>query len=178
MFPSVVETISPRLNGLLHSGTPTSPSDVEFAIERVGADMEQINAACVFGSPGLKDNDEPVAVFTECRKQMLSTRPVYEDFRARVEQFERAWALEKSQRSVPAECREGIDKLNPLLDSYLQLKGEELDMLQSVKPETSTRIEIGKAFRRLGELEGAQVAHTLNFKPDELTRIEMACKGF
>jgi hypothetical protein len=178
MFPSFIERISPRLNDLLHSETPTTTSDIEFNLTRIAADMKQIDAACLPGTPGLKDNDEPVAVFTECRRQILSTRPAYDDLKLRFEQFERAWGVEKSQRSVPADCREGIDGLYPHLDSIIQLKREEYDMLQSVNPETATRIEMGKAMRRLGEIEGAQVAQEQNFKPDELTRIEGGCKGF
>ena len=86
--------------------------------------------------------------------------------------------MEKSQRSIPPECRGGIDALYPHLDSYLQLKGEEFDMLQSLKLETATRVEMGHAARRMADLERAQVAHILNFNPGEISRIEKACNGF
>ncbi len=79
---------------------------------------------------------------------------------------------------VPVECREGIDALFPHLGSYIQLKGTELDMLQSVKPETATRAEMGQAARRMAELERAQVAELLTFNLDKIDRIEKACKGF
>ncbi len=62
------------------------------------------------------------------------------------------------------------------LDGFARTEGEKFEMLQALKPETATRMELGKSARRLAELESSQVALILTFDEEKITRIENACR--
>jgi hypothetical protein len=168
----------PRLNEYLHSGTPSTQSDVEYLVAHFLSDAQRLDTLCVTDISSLRDENDALRFFKECRAQILAAKPIVDDMHARFEPIKTAWANEQKERVVPADCRNAFDTVFLKVGTYLSVWDREIAMFESVDPDSAKREDLGKAARRMAELEEAAVAALNALKEADPKFAKDACKGY
>jgi hypothetical protein len=169
-----VDRYFPKLNKYLHSGTPSTQSDLEYLVAHFGSDAYRLNKLCLPDNPpALRSVEEAVVFVKDCRAQMLAAKPVLDDLHVRFQQLKAAEAQETAQQSVPPECTNVVERVNRSFESYLALEDRTFAEWQSIDldltdPHSAKAKGVGEALRRLAGLEQGGAAATL----DELKGID------
>ncbi len=174
----VIDKYFPALNRFIHSGTPTTQSDVEYLVARFLSDAGRLDTLCVPDISSLRDENDAVRFLKGCRVQMLSARPVLDDMHARFEPLRAGWDREKTERAVPAECRNDLDAVFANVGAYLSKWDEEIAMFESVDLDSAKREEVRKAARRMAELEQEEVAALTALKEADPKLASNSCQGY
>jgi len=169
-----IDKYFPALNRYLHSGTPTTQSDLEYLVAHFGSDADALNKLCLPDNPPSLDKiEEVVAYVKNCRAQTLAARPILDDLHVRWQQLKAAMEQEKAQGSVPPECTSVMERVSRSFGNYLALEDRTFAEWQSIDPDSmdphsAKGKELGNTFRRLAGLEQGGAAATL----DELKGID------
>lgn len=176
----VIDKYFPALNRFIHSGTPTTQSDVEYVLAHLGSDADRLNNLCLPYAPSALSNAEKAIVYLkDCRAQTLAARPTLDDLHVRFQQFKAAWAKETAERPVPAECRNVVQRVTTSFENYLSVEDQDFQIWESMNPDSATREELAKALRRSAGLEQGGVAATLDeLKGIDEKLIRDACTGY
>jgi hypothetical protein len=72
----LIDKYFPAFNRFIHSGTPTTQSDLEYVLAHLGSDADQLNNRCLHHDPSALSNAEKaIAYVKDCRAQILAARP-------------------------------------------------------------------------------------------------------
>lgn len=72
-----IDKYFPALNRYLHSGKPTTQSDLEYLVAHFGSDADALNKLCLPDNPPAFDKiEEVVAYVKDCRAQTLAAKPI------------------------------------------------------------------------------------------------------
>jgi hypothetical protein len=174
-----LEKYFPELNRYLHSGTPTTLADWEYFAAHLQSDVKRLDALCMADISSLHDERDVVRFVEDCHAQTLAARPVLDDLHDRSRQFRVAWEKEKTDRSVPTECKSATERVLASLDDYLAAEDEEFALWQSVNPDSATHEEIARTLRRAAELDLGSVASTSKeLKGTDEKLITDACRAY
>ncbi len=174
-----IDKYFPTLNRYLHSGTPTTQSDVEYVLAHLGSDAERLNALCMEDFSALSDEKGAVAYIKSCRAQTLAAKPVLEDLHERFQQFKAGWEKETTERSVPTECRNIVERIIASFEHYLSGEDKEFALWESIDPNSSTGEQQAQVLRRLADLDRGGAAATLDeLKGIDEKLIRNVCKGY
>ena len=169
----------PALNRFLHSGTPTTQSDVEYVLAHLDSDAERLNALCMKDTSGLNGEKDVIRYMADCRAQTLAARPLLDDLHVRFQQFKAGWEKETTERSVPTPCRNVVDRVITSFEHYLSGEDTEFKLWESLDPNSATGQERAQILRRLADLDQGGAAATLDeLKGIDEKLIRDACKGY
>jgi hypothetical protein len=176
----VLDKYLPALNKYIHSGTPTTQSDVEYVLAHLGSDADRLNNLCLPYDPSALSSQEKIIAFVkDCRAQTLAARPILDDLHIRFQQFKTAWGKETAERSVPADCRNVMQRVIATFEDYLSVEDQDFEIWQSMNPDSPAREELANALRRSAKLQQEGVAATLEgLKGTDEKLIRDACAGY
>jgi hypothetical protein len=157
-----VDKYFPQLNKVIHSGTPTSEGDMDYNIGHLQQDEQKLSEEC-------PDNMK----FKECRASILANKPSLADMHQRVQALVDAWAKEKSERSIPAECQRAMDGRLTAYNQYLRAEDKFFALLQSIDPDSLEGFKASKA--RLDEVSGEEDAAVNALRNNKVGNL---CNGY
>ena len=176
----IIDKYFPGLNRFIHSGTPTTQSDLEYVLAHLQSDADRLNNLCLPFDPNAVSNTEQAIAFVrDCRAQTLAAKPTLDDLHVRFQQFKEAWTKETSERPVPAECKNGVERVITAFENYLSVEDQNFGIWESMNPDSATREDLANALRRSAKLEQGGVAATLEgLKGIDEKLIREACNGY
>jgi hypothetical protein len=138
-----IDKYFPKLNEVIHSGTPTSTGDMDYLGGRLQQDVEKWSEGC----------PEKMG-FQECRSRIIANKPALDDLQLRVTAMNDAWVKEKSERSVPAQCQTEMDQLVAAYKDYVRVEGGILALLESMNSPDAVK-KLQPRFSEMSDQEDA-----------------------
>jgi hypothetical protein len=155
-----IDKYSPKLNEVLHSGTPTSEGDIDYLMGHLMEDMQKWSNTC----PGQME-------FQECRTRLIAKKSVLADMKMRVSSLNDVWVKESGERTVPAKCQSEMNQLLKAYKDYVTAEGEILALVESMDTEAATQ-KLRARFREASARDDTAL--------DEIHNLKMsnACDGY
>ena len=119
-----IDKYFPKLNEVLHSGTPTSEGDIDYLTGHLSEDMKKWSGTC-------SENTG----FQECRTRLMANKPVLADMKMRVGALNDAWVKELGERTVPAKCQTEMSQMLKAYKDYVGVEGEIVTLVEAMDSE-------------------------------------------
>jgi hypothetical protein len=122
-----IDKYFPKLNAVLHAGTPTSQEDVRYLMGHLKQDMDKWSDSCT---------DD--MTFGQCRASLLSNKPVLEDLKLRVSKMDEAWTNELKGSPVPEACQAEMSEIITTYKNYVGIEDNIVALLESMNTPDAT----------------------------------------
>jgi hypothetical protein len=116
-----IDKYFPALNKTLHSGTPTSESDLDYVLAHMQQDEEKLSEEC-------PDQTN----FEKCRAHTLAKKPVLDDLKQQLQSYKDAWAKEMGEQTIPAACQTGMSGFFAAKTEYARVETEIISVVEAM----------------------------------------------